>query len=61
MITTRSRLPAAPRRRAICPCPAAIFVGVHFAMEFLPQQNRRVSGEPIGTNEPILASGKHVW
>ena len=34
--------------------------GVHFAMEFLPQQNRRVSGEPIGTNEPILASGKHV-
>ena len=29
-------------------------------MEFLPQQNRRVSGEPVGTNEPILASGKHV-
>ena len=25
MITTRSRLPAAPRRRVICPCPAAIF------------------------------------
>ncbi len=34
--------------------------GVYFAMEFLPQQNRRVSGEPIGTNEPILAAGKHV-
>ncbi|WP_439574646.1 glutamate synthase subunit beta [Phreatobacter sp.] len=34
--------------------------GVHFAMDFLPQQNRRVSGEPIGTNEPILASGKRV-
>jgi glutamate synthase (NADPH/NADH) small chain len=34
--------------------------GIHFAMDFLPQQNRRVSGEPIGTNEPILASGKHV-
>ena len=34
--------------------------GVHFAMEFLPQQNRRVSGEPVGSNEPILASGKHV-
>jgi glutamate synthase (NADPH/NADH) small chain len=34
--------------------------GVHFAMDFLPQQNRRVSGEPIGTNEPILAAGKHV-
>ena len=24
------------------------------------QQNRRVSGEPIGSNEPISASGKHV-
>ena len=34
--------------------------GVHFAMEFLPQQNRRVSGEPIGQVEPILADGKHV-
>ncbi|HXW20549.1 MAG TPA: glutamate synthase subunit beta [Roseiarcus sp.] len=34
--------------------------GVHFAMDFLPQQNRRVAGEPIGTNEPITASGKHV-
>ena len=34
--------------------------GVHFAMDFLPQQNRRVSGEPLGTNEPITAGGKHV-
>ncbi len=34
--------------------------GVHFAMDFLPQQNRRVSGEPLGTNEPITAAGKHV-
>jgi glutamate synthase (NADPH/NADH) small chain len=34
--------------------------GVHFAMEFLPQQNRRVSGENTDTAEPILASGKHV-
>ncbi len=34
--------------------------GVHFAMEFLPQQNRRVSNEPIGQVEPILADGKHV-
>jgi len=33
---------------------------VHFAMEFLPQQNRRVSGEPPIGNAPILASGKHV-
>jgi len=29
-------------------------------MEFLPQQNRRVGKEPLATNEPILASGKHV-
>ncbi len=34
--------------------------GVHFAMDFLPQQNRRVSGEPLGDVEPILAGGKHV-
>jgi glutamate synthase (NADPH/NADH) small chain len=34
--------------------------GVHFAMEFLPQQNRRVSHELLTTNKPILASGKHV-
>jgi glutamate synthase (NADPH/NADH) small chain len=29
-------------------------------MDFLPQQNRRVSGEPLGNVEPILAGGKHV-
>jgi glutamate synthase (NADPH) small chain len=34
--------------------------GVHFAMNYLPQQNRRVSGEPLGPAEPILATGKQV-
>ena len=34
--------------------------GVHFAMDFLPQQNRRIGGEPVGSDLPILASGKHV-
>jgi glutamate synthase (NADPH/NADH) small chain len=34
--------------------------GIHFAMEFLPQQNRRVSGEPQDGAEPILAGGRHV-
>ncbi|MEZ5827029.1 MAG: glutamate synthase subunit beta [Hyphomicrobiales bacterium] len=34
--------------------------GVHFAMDFLPQQNRRVSDEPLGDVEPILAEGKDV-
>ena len=35
--------------------------GIHYAMEFLPQQNRRVSGEAIakGTKE-ISAKDKHV-
>ena len=34
--------------------------GVHYAMDFLPQQNRRVGDENLGDVEPILASGKHV-
>ena len=34
--------------------------GVHFAMDFLPQQNRRVGQEPIGDSAPILAEDKHV-
>jgi len=34
--------------------------GVHFAMEFLPQQNRRVGGEPLGSVDPISALGKRV-
>jgi glutamate synthase (NADPH/NADH) small chain len=42
------------------PLPGRELDGVHFAMDFLSQQNRRVSGEPNGTNEPILATGKHV-
>jgi glutamate synthase (NADPH/NADH) small chain len=29
-------------------------------MDFLPQQNRRLSKEPLGDVEPILAEGKHV-
>ena len=43
--------------------PAHNFSGIHFAMEFLPQQNRRVAGDdeskaaPAGT---ISAKGKHV-
>jgi glutamate synthase (NADPH) small chain len=43
------------------PIPGRELNGVHFAMDFLPQQNRRVSREPIIANDqPILASGKHV-
>ena len=29
-------------------------------MDFLPQQNRRVSHEAVQSNDPILATGKHV-
>jgi glutamate synthase (NADPH/NADH) small chain len=42
------------------PVPGRELKGVHFAMEFLPQQNRRVSNEPQGKVEPILATGKKV-
>jgi glutamate synthase (NADPH/NADH) small chain len=34
--------------------------GIHFAMDFLPQQNRRNSGEKIGPVQEISAKGKHV-
>jgi glutamate synthase (NADPH/NADH) small chain len=42
------------------PIPGRDLKGIHFAMDFLPQQNRRVSGENLGKVEPILAAGKHV-
>jgi glutamate synthase (NADPH/NADH) small chain len=42
------------------PVPGRELKGVHFAMDFLPQQNRRVSGEEASDGEPILADGKHV-
>jgi glutamate synthase (NADPH/NADH) small chain len=42
------------------PIPGRDLKGIHFAMDFLPQQNRRISQEPQGGVEPILAGGKHV-
>ena len=42
------------------PIPGRELKGIHFAMDFLPQQNRRVSGEPLGPVAPILATGKKV-
>jgi glutamate synthase (NADPH/NADH) small chain len=42
------------------PIPGRELKGIHFAMEFLPQQNRRVSNEPQADGAPILAGGKHV-
>jgi glutamate synthase (NADPH/NADH) small chain len=34
--------------------------GIHYAMTFLPQQNRRVAGEPVGEGPEITAKDKHV-
>ena len=42
------------------PVPGRELDGVHFAMDFLPQQNRRVGQDPIGDIEPITATDKHV-
>jgi glutamate synthase (NADPH/NADH) small chain len=42
------------------PVPGRDLDGIHFAMDFLPQQNRRVSKEAPLDNKPILAQGKHV-
>ncbi len=42
------------------PLPGRELRGVEFAMDFLPQQNRRVSGESRGNADDIMASGKHV-
>ena len=42
------------------PVPGREIPGVHFAMEFLTQQNRRLNGEPLGEGPEIMATGKHV-
>ena len=34
--------------------------GIHFAMEFLPQQNRRVAGDVVDSAGAIVATGKRV-
>lgn len=41
------------------PIPGRNLKGVHFAMEFLPQQNKRVAGDKIFSGD-ILATGKNV-
>jgi glutamate synthase (NADPH/NADH) small chain len=40
------------------PVPGRELAGIHFAMEFLPQQNRRVAGESVPGQ--LVATGKHV-
>ncbi|HLI84337.1 MAG TPA: glutamate synthase subunit beta [Bryobacteraceae bacterium] len=40
--------------------PGRNLKGIHFAMEFLPQQNRRNEGDTVPDDIAILATGKHV-
>lgn len=42
------------------PVPGRELDGVHFAMEYLEQQNRRVAGDVVPAESSILAQGKHV-
>lgn len=42
------------------PIPGRELKGIHFAMEFLPQQNRRCEGDPVEASAEILATGKSV-
>jgi glutamate synthase (NADPH/NADH) small chain len=42
------------------PVPGRDLDGVHFAMNFLPQQNKRVAGDRIPADQTISAKGKHV-
>ena len=47
------------------PIPGRDLAGIHFAMDFLPQQNQRVAGEAVQAPaskewEPLTAAGKHV-
>jgi glutamate synthase (NADPH/NADH) small chain len=42
------------------PIPGRELKGIHFAMEFLPLQNKRVAGDSIADQNFISAKGKHV-
>src|SRR5688572_24501476 len=42
------------------PAPGRDLKGIHFAMDFLKQQNKRVSRLLDKNEEPIMATGKHV-
>jgi glutamate synthase (NADPH/NADH) small chain len=54
LITTGAE---APRDLAI---PGRELKGIHFAMEFLPQQNRRVAGDTLDPAADIFATGRKV-
>jgi len=54
LLTTGAERPRDPA------LPGTELDGVHYAMKYLVQQNRRVGGEPIRDEAPILAYGRHV-
>ena len=40
--------------------PGRELKGIHYAMEFLPQQNKRCAGDKLDPQFDILAAGKHA-
>jgi len=54
LLTIGSRIPRD------LPVPGRELPGVHFAMDFLTQQNRRVAGDSVPDAGAILATGKNV-
>jgi glutamate synthase (NADPH/NADH) small chain len=42
------------------PIPGRELKGIHYAMDFLTQQNKRVAGDSEDKSQAILATGKHV-
>jgi glutamate synthase (NADPH/NADH) small chain len=46
-----------PRDLAV---PGRDLRGIHLAMHFLPQQNRRIAGEPLDTGTEEIAKDRHV-
>jgi glutamate synthase (NADPH/NADH) small chain len=42
------------------PVPGRNLKGIHYAMEFLTQSNKRCAGDPEDTSKAILATGKDV-
>ncbi|MET0594569.1 MAG: glutamate synthase subunit beta [Polyangiaceae bacterium] len=48
------------RRPRDLPVPGRELAGIHFAMDFLEQGNRRVAGDVVADDRAILATGKRV-
>ena len=42
------------------PIPGRELQGIHFAMDYLTQQNKRVAGDRLANSEEIIATGKRV-